>query len=187
MKHHSGYNVKSWGEYTFPEWVPIKIRDQIKGFWSVDCGRSPHDWAMSAEGAEAPEIGENVFTISCGRCVVGRYIHAWNNIGRVIKKDSSHVVCSPNSLIDYYKRITDYEFMLLFVLDKFDYKISIDERYSGEKYKEYYYIQFDGYKMRLKSGAVNNLEGNGYIEEQNGGFYFKINFSGKHILKLGSY
>ena len=108
-EHHSGYNVKNWDDYIFPDWVPIKIRDQIKSFWSEGCGRSPHDWAMSAEENAAPQIGEKVFSIIFGRCVEGRYIHAWNNIGRIIEEDGSHAVCSVGQLIDYSKRITDRE------------------------------------------------------------------------------
>ena len=84
----------TWAEYDWADWVPQKVRDGIERFWGADQRRSPKDWEASRQQNDAPELGR---AISCrdlrNNWVEGRYVHAWNNMGRVITADGTvHVV-----------------------------------------------------------------------------------------------
>lgn len=82
---------KTWAEFTWPDWVPGKLRGEIESFWADGYGdRGPQGWAKNAAENHAPEFGS--LATLCALCaptdqpesyVTGRYIHAWSNMGRI--------------------------------------------------------------------------------------------------------
>lgn len=87
---------KTWDEFEWPDWVPQIVIKEIEGFWSHECGRGPEQWVKDAEYAMqhyyAPPFGaRGVYcrTLPSSLPVYGRYIHAWNNIGRVVDNDGN--------------------------------------------------------------------------------------------------
>lgn len=90
----SGVRPESWQGYEWPTWVPDKIREQVEAFWGV-WGRTPRAWAKDAADNNAPALGDHVRLTDLGvgvNWVEGRYVHAWNNIGRLVTDDGG-VVC----------------------------------------------------------------------------------------------
>jgi len=84
----------SWADWTWPDWVPEKIRAEVERFWSEKYGRSPRDWVRDTHQQGAPAYGSTV-TLADGfgpdaPPVTGRYVHAWNNIGRVVRDDGTY-------------------------------------------------------------------------------------------------
>lgn len=82
---------RTWAEWTWPEWVPVEVRQAIEGFWGADQGRSPRDWMQDMHQQGAPAFG-SALLMDDGfgrnpRRIVGRYVHAWNNIGRLVLAD----------------------------------------------------------------------------------------------------
>lgn len=75
----------------WPDWVPEAIRKQIADFWGC-FGRKPKDYFACCRDNDAPDFGsEGEFRITCDdKRVRGRYIHAWNNMGRVVLPDGQH-------------------------------------------------------------------------------------------------
>jgi protein gp37 len=89
---------ESWSEYRWDDWVPTELRRTIETFWSPAMGRGPRAWMRDHSAQAVPRTGARV------RCAVGasgwamvdkmatvgvtgRYVHCWNNIGRVITDD----------------------------------------------------------------------------------------------------
>lgn len=88
---------KTWAEFAWPEWVPAKLRASIENFWCADWGRGPDDWERSARGEHAPALGAEVIARDFhGTWRQGRYVHAWNNIGRVVD-EAGNVYCVGSS------------------------------------------------------------------------------------------
>ena len=85
-------------EWDWPDWVPDDVREEIEQFWSSSMGRSPDDWRRSAVEHGMPELGQRVRmqTIVGSGIVEGRFVHAWNNIGRIVM-DGGAVECVCNS------------------------------------------------------------------------------------------
>lgn len=86
----------TFGEYVFEDWVCDEVRKQIIDFWGC-FGRTYKDWLDNSNhtyNQNKPKYGENVVVLRGNELIVGRYIHAWNNMGRVIKKDGSYRVVS---------------------------------------------------------------------------------------------
>jgi len=86
----------TWHEWTWPDWVPADARQQIESFWSESIGRSPRRWLQNAHDNGAPAFGQEWTTHPSMRPAgspadrhTGRYIHAWNNIGRLALPDGS--------------------------------------------------------------------------------------------------
>lgn len=84
--------------WNWPDWVPDDVRKQIENVWSGR--RTVDDWKRNAELNAMPEFGQRVRMLSVGehgkRVVEGRFVHAWNNIGRVIADDGTiEYVCNP--------------------------------------------------------------------------------------------
>ena len=96
----TGEPPSEWGDVDWPEWVPQKIRDEVARFWSSTLGRGPSEYQRSAEASynRMPDFGERVFLPDTGPDPTprhrGRWVHAWNNIGRIVKDDGSVVVTS---------------------------------------------------------------------------------------------
>lgn len=95
---------RTWAEYVWPDWVPAALRQQIQEFWAESFHRSPDEWERNAQGEGSgcrerpwPALGDTVEGICRhGEVVVtGRYVHAWNNMGRIVESDGS-VVCVSN-------------------------------------------------------------------------------------------
>ncbi|MEH3135376.1 MAG: hypothetical protein PGN30_10290 [Mycolicibacterium neoaurum] len=84
---------ETWAEYQWPEWVPTQVRSQIESFWSAAAGRGPHAWLNDARIQGGPPFGATVtlgdgFTSNPTK-VTGRFVHAWNNIGRLVMNDGT--------------------------------------------------------------------------------------------------
>lgn len=83
-----------WADFVWPDWIPEHDRVLIQDFWSDKWGRGPREWAKDAAAPynNAP-TGTRVrtwVTVDGHRVVVsGRYIHRWNNIGRVVLDDGT--------------------------------------------------------------------------------------------------
>jgi hypothetical protein len=80
-----------WADYSWPAWVPAGVRDQVEEFYSESMGRGPRSWMQSAIGEGAPNFGA---VVTLERIVghekrTGRFVFAWNNIGRVVHDDGS--------------------------------------------------------------------------------------------------
>jgi protein gp37 len=76
----------TWEEMPWPDWVPDALRQQVAEFWAPDFGdRNPRTWIESAEQAGAPQFGSRVRLPAIPEGdAVGRYVHAWSNMGRII-------------------------------------------------------------------------------------------------------
>lgn len=87
-------NRRTWASYVWPEWVPLEVRKQVEEFWSDSCGRGPDEWLKNTAD---PYAGQGVtlgtrgtfWVIGHRALVVGRYVHAWNNIGRAVLEDGT--------------------------------------------------------------------------------------------------
>lgn len=76
----------SWVTYPFPDWLPVRVRDQITDFWS-GFGRTAHEYdAQRSAGYHPHPNGTRVRLRTFGpeRIVEGRFWLCWNNICRVI-------------------------------------------------------------------------------------------------------
>lgn len=96
--------------YNFDSWVPKEVRQQLIDFWGI-FGRTTQDWLncskteeseqcyyIEAQGFRHPPYGAKVEYIlknykNTGetKFIKGKYIHAWNNMGRLITDDG--VIC----------------------------------------------------------------------------------------------
>lgn len=87
-------NRRKWASYVWPEWVPLEVRKQVEGFWSDEWNRGPDEWLANTAD---PYAGQGVtlgtrgtfWVIGHRALVVGRYVHAWNNIGRAVLEDGT--------------------------------------------------------------------------------------------------
>lgn len=88
--------VAKWADFRWPDWVPAELRRQIESFWGC-FSRTPMDWVRNwtKDYPYAPDFGEvaNLRVSGPGdNRATGRYIHAWNNMGRVVFPDGSYEV-----------------------------------------------------------------------------------------------
>jgi hypothetical protein len=91
----------TWAEYVWPEWVPEEVRTQVESFWAESWGRGPRAWLRDYAEQGAPAFGSVVtlgdgFSLNAPK-VTGRYVHAWNNIGRIVLDDGTFAYTSFNS------------------------------------------------------------------------------------------
>ncbi len=89
MPWEPGFAPATWAEVKWPDWVPQEWREQIEDFWGEKNRRKPQDYenGMKGTGSTVPAFGHvGWFRELCGNdsLVHGRYIHAWNNIGRLV-------------------------------------------------------------------------------------------------------
>lgn len=87
---HFETDAKTWAEFAWPDWVPRDLRQSIEKFWSWHGG--PQPWAKDAVIQGAPVFGSRVRLpelCDSENQVEGRFVHAWNNIGRVVRDDGS--------------------------------------------------------------------------------------------------
>lgn len=98
--------TNTFGDYEFPSFVDEITKDSIRNFWGC-FGRTHKDWLENSQQHEReycfhglhgfgnPKMGEQVLYARNGIIIKGKYIHTWNNIGRVIDEDGrSHMVSS---------------------------------------------------------------------------------------------
>lgn len=95
---------ESWEAFPWPSWVPQETRDSIESFWSPGVGRSPADYIENMVNNGAPKFGStHGYDPQNGFCsllpienapATGRFIHAWNNIGRIIPQSGTPRACS---------------------------------------------------------------------------------------------
>lgn len=78
----------TWAEWTWPDWVPAAVRTGIEDFWSEEQGRSPAHWIRDMRDQGAPAFGARVRGDDGfgphPAPVTGRFVHCWNNIGRLV-------------------------------------------------------------------------------------------------------
>jgi hypothetical protein len=83
-----------WSDFVWPAWVPADVRLPVEGFWSEDNGRGPRAWADDAVAQGSYPFGVVVtahdgLAPSRTALATGRWVHAWNNIGRLVLEDGS--------------------------------------------------------------------------------------------------
>jgi hypothetical protein len=89
----------TWPESNWPDWVPQSIRDQVVEFWGPFSRRHPAEWVQNCEDAikryGAPAFGAEAALPLFSKYnetwiyAAGRYVHAWNNIGRIVHSDGT--------------------------------------------------------------------------------------------------
>ncbi len=92
---------EGWADFPWPDWIPLPTRDQIESFWSEDYGRGPRAWLRDHVIQGMPDTGETITTEDLNTLardekgrrpnITGRYIHAWNNVGRLLREDGQVV------------------------------------------------------------------------------------------------
>lgn len=90
-----------WADFMWPDWVHADVRELIERFWAEEHGRGPRAWA---ENATQPYTNETptgaivrMWTDRSGPGSApreGRYIHLWNNIGRLLLDEGQCVYAS---------------------------------------------------------------------------------------------
>lgn len=102
----------TFGNYKFPGWVNEQLREQIKDFWGW-AGRTYKDWLsnpkqyikegrLPVQGSNVAFYLEDYKTDKYSR-ITGKYLHAWNNMGRLVLKDKSYKVVSSCDAWHYLK------------------------------------------------------------------------------------
>lgn len=90
---------ETWDAVDFPVWIPEKLKQQIISFWSC-FGRKPIDWIKDnrkntrkfGEMVDATYGIEYVDDVRNTKRIKGRFVHAWNNMERVVVGDEYFVV-----------------------------------------------------------------------------------------------
>lgn len=105
LPSNSNVLLNDWPSYLWPDWVPEKTRQEIADFWNPKWGRSPKAWIASTVGdayAGHPPMGTRVRCKPTGGGAInyeGRWIPAWNNMGRVLLDDGQVKVSSTCYLV----------------------------------------------------------------------------------------
>lgn len=91
------FDVDSWADVAWPDWVPLEVADDVQRFWTPGWGRSPREYVRATYDDPYnahPDFGERVVMRTLvGDEVEGRYVAAWNNIGRIVTDEGKvHVV-----------------------------------------------------------------------------------------------
>jgi len=101
--------VTTWGEFAWPDWVPLESRKLIEDFWRVEYGRGPLSWIRDNYSQRTPGTGKYVGVKMTEKSKVwgqvcplddpyathrGRFLHLWNNIGRVVCDDGQSIAVS---------------------------------------------------------------------------------------------
>lgn len=97
-----------WADFAWPEWVPAEERAHIESFWREAWGRGPGAWLQDNVHQHVPATGtRRMWSIDKSGWaktnkrdagdVRGRYLHCWNNIGRVITDDGRVLMASGGS------------------------------------------------------------------------------------------
>ena len=86
--------VKTWEGYAWPEWVPEKLREQIRSFWNWHGGLPAWLDDVRRNAECAPPLYAEAVCWNCYDLDRGRYVHAWNNMGRIVRADGTVAVVS---------------------------------------------------------------------------------------------
>lgn len=88
IPQHPTTEARTWAEHTWPDWIPEAVRGDIMKFWR---GLGPREWLTNARNNGAPVLGVRVSLkpLDGNETLTGRYVHCWNNIGRLVLDDSS--------------------------------------------------------------------------------------------------
>lgn len=80
-------STTTWAAFAWPDWVPESVRREIESFWSEDLGRGPAAWEENARDRynHSLPLGTPVLAVDRGLWFSGRFVHAWNNMGRVVR------------------------------------------------------------------------------------------------------
>jgi hypothetical protein len=85
----------TWAEFPWPAWIPEETRKEIERFWNPEAGRAPQDWLLACADRynHHPALGARVECQSLSQSRLplmrGRWVPAWNNIGRVVLDDGT--------------------------------------------------------------------------------------------------
>lgn len=80
-------------EVAWPDWVPAEVRKQIADFYQWHNG--PKGYFESWKRNDAPDLGyDDEWHYMQNENVRGRFVFAWNNIGRAILPDGGYKVVS---------------------------------------------------------------------------------------------
>lgn len=80
---------REWGDFPWPDFVPERVRSQVAEFWS-EFGRVPANYARDCHEQNSPPIGANLKQGD----KAGRWVHCWNNMGRLVDDDGVDRVAS---------------------------------------------------------------------------------------------
>lgn len=77
--------IITWDNFSFPDWVPEQLKQQIIIFWSC-FGRNYKDWVANAKRYEGyGKLGDSVRFHGLGDSnVTGRLIHCYNNMAALV-------------------------------------------------------------------------------------------------------
>jgi protein gp37 len=123
----------TWDGYPWPTWVPGEQRSQIEKFWNVRDGRGPRGWRDDNRVQRTPASGARVGVqlrnggwgnvvpaLSCEAARHGRWLHSWNNIGRVVTDDGEVIYASagqgPSWLSKWLQADREYRHRLHWVI-----------------------------------------------------------------------
>lgn len=92
------WKSRTWAEYEWEDWIPTSLRELVERFWGESNGRGPFHWLHDHVIQRVPRTGARVLLAADGerwlttnkvaaRGTSGRYVHMWNNIGRVVTDD----------------------------------------------------------------------------------------------------
>lgn len=82
---HASKAPETWDEFPWPDWVPKRVIELIQDFWGPPNRREPKDYLQDCLHQGGPPFGMRVCQQDEGKPdVKGRWIHCWNNIGRII-------------------------------------------------------------------------------------------------------
>lgn len=76
-------------EKVWPDWVPAEIRTSVERFYGGR-GDGPRQWSRYARENSAPPFGAEVELprlTGGGERASGRFVFAWNNVGRLVTPD----------------------------------------------------------------------------------------------------
>lgn len=87
-----------WSDYDWPGWVPESVRNEIERFHS-----RPQGWGYGQARAYNYALPMGSHHVLCGDSChefEGRYIHCWNNMGRIVTERGEVFVvsCGPKGL-----------------------------------------------------------------------------------------
>lgn len=92
---HPATDIEKWSEFEWEDWIPEGVRTLIQDFWKEGIGRGPHTWMAGSIQQGSPGIGARVVMQGYDKeDVSGRYVHCWNNIGRVVRDDGTYAFVS---------------------------------------------------------------------------------------------
>ncbi|MGW1675983.1 DUF5131 family protein [Saccharopolyspora sp. NPDC002376] len=103
---------ESWSDWTWPDWVPQAVRDQIEDFWGPKSARTPQQWIRDMHVQGSHPFGA---TVTSGDGfghnppqIIGRWVHAWNNIGRLAHEDGTFSYTSFSQRAVREQRLLDW-------------------------------------------------------------------------------